>query len=422
MEKLYNPLKLSEHRSKFTNKKILIIGGGAVGTNVAEDIAKMGSSLDIIDFDSFTLENAAKHSSLVRTPEDVGRNKAECVSSRVQPILENGCHSNGINADLCMLGPEAIAEYDYVFLSVDNYAAKVLMNELLLSIPQERRPITVQNGTYDEMAQSVILDGKEFCLHCLISDDWFDNSSIRTSCSGVQVRKIDGVSEIIRTSGLASRKAADISAEQYRAHVIGIKNVINHRITYTAFPNLELSSAKPMRRKNCPGCAIQPPEKIQWLTGNVLDITLDQLLHKIEADLGTNEFEVASHQLNYKKVTYSEFIITYPCRCCGSEIEVMKHESRTYSDDLICRQCRNEEKPIQANPNLTLKKTVNFFNCESNRKLKDSTLFQLGYPLGAHIKVIQRSDAFDFLDSEKIILTTFAFSGDAEKMHVIRQL
>ena len=86
MDLIYNPLKLSVYRPLFLSKKVLIIGGGAVGSNVAEAIAKMGANPDVIDFDRFSMENAAKHSCLVRTPEDVGRNKAECVSARVKPL------------------------------------------------------------------------------------------------------------------------------------------------------------------------------------------------------------------------------------------------------------------------------------------------------------------------------------------------
>ena len=73
MESIYNPLKLSVYRPLFREKKVLIIGSGAVGSYAAENIAKMGASVCLVDFDSFTLENAAKHSGVVRTPEDVGR-------------------------------------------------------------------------------------------------------------------------------------------------------------------------------------------------------------------------------------------------------------------------------------------------------------------------------------------------------------
>ena len=122
-DRLYNPLKLSVYRPLFSGKRVLICGAGAVGSNVAEALVKMGCSLDLLDFDKFTLENAAKHSCLVRTPEDVGQNKARCVARRVQPFLEEGCTANGMDTDLCRIGPEALADYDVVVLCLDNYAA-----------------------------------------------------------------------------------------------------------------------------------------------------------------------------------------------------------------------------------------------------------------------------------------------------------
>ena len=49
-------------------------------------------------------------------------------------------------------------------------------------------------------------------------------------------------------------------------------------------------------------------------------------------------------------------------------------------------------------------------------------LYDLGYPLGAHIQVIQRNGALDFLDTDKIIRTVFALDGDRLKMHEIHKL
>lgn len=280
---VYNALKLSEYRPLFHALRVLIIGAGAVGTHLMEKFAKMGLSPDAMDFDFFTLENAAKHSCLVRTPEDAGRNKAECSSDRVQPLLDEGCSSNGIDGDLCKLGPEAFSDYDYAVAAVDNFDAKVLLNELIRQLPEDRRPIIIMDGTHDEMAQSVILDNTEFCLRCLIDESWMKDSSIRTSCTGPQVRQIDGVSEIVRTSNLASSMAAHLSAEQLRASVIGDDGVMNRRLTYTAYPHLELSSSHPLRKRNCPGCAIHPPARIEWLHGNVTEITLKEAMDQVYA-------------------------------------------------------------------------------------------------------------------------------------------
>lgn len=216
---IYNALKLSEYRPLFHALRVLVIGAGAVGTHLLEFFAKMGLSPDTLDFDSFTLENAAKHSCLIRTPDDAGRNKAQCTSERVQPLLDDGCSSNGINGDLCKLGPEAFSDYDYVVVAVDNFDAKLLLNELIRQLPEDRRPIVIMDGTHDEMAQSVILDNTEFCIDCLIDESWKKDSSIRTSCTGPQVRQFDDVSEIVRTSNLASSMAAHLSAEQLRASI-----------------------------------------------------------------------------------------------------------------------------------------------------------------------------------------------------------
>lgn len=54
--------------------------------------------------------------------------------------------------------------------------------------------------------------------------------------------------------------------------------------------------------------------------------------------------------------------------------------------------------------------------------MREMTLFELGYPLGAHIQIIIRNGAFDFLDEGKIFYMTYAFDQDALRMHSIQSL
>lgn len=419
---IYNPLKLSEYRPLFHNKKVLIVGAGAVGTYLMEFLAKMGLSPDAVDFDTFTLENAAKHSCLIRTPDDADQNKAQCAAYRIQPLLDNGCTSNGIDSDLCKLGPEAFASYDIVVAAVDNYDAKVLLNELIRSIPVERRPIVIVTGTYDEMAQSVILDNNDFCLRCLIDENWMKDSSIRTSCSGPQIREIDGRPEIVRTSNLASSLAAHLSAEQIRGYILGTDNVMNRRITYTAYPNLEIHTSYPMHKHNCPGCIIQPPSHIEWIHGNTLDLKLKDAMKQISNTLSSNDFEISVHRLNYRKVVYGGFIISDVCRSCGTPITVMKHGGRVFIDDLLCSKCRSSGKHGTNRITNGNSSVINAFNAETDCSIQEMTLYNVGYPLGAHLEVIQRNNAIDFLDTTKIKTTIFALDGDSEKIHHITKL
>lgn len=419
---IYNTLKLSEYRSLFHGMRVLVIGAGAVGTHLMEKFAKMGISPDALDFDFFTLENAAKHSCLIRTPEDADRNKAECAAARVQPLLDDGCSSNGIDGDLCKIGPEALADYRFVVVAVDNFDAKVLLGELVRQLPEERRPIVIMDGTYDELAQSVILDNNDFCLRCLISEDWMPDSSIRTSCSGPQVRQRNGAEEIVRTSNLASSMAAQLSAEQLRACVIGNGDVMNRRLIYTAYPHLELSSSRPLRKRDCPGCAIHPPAEIQWLHGSVLDITLKDAMQQISAILGTEDFELSVHQLNYRRVSHARFIVDDVCHSCGKPIPVMRHEGRLFLNDLLCTACAAQGKQARQDASFSHGEALDAFVPGSPEALQEMTLYDLGYPLGAHMVVLQRNQALDLLELGKITKTVFALDGDARKMHEIHKL
>lgn len=422
MKKIYNVLKLSEHRELFLGKRVLVIGSGAVGSYLMEYLAKMGVSPDVMDFDRFTLENAAKHSCLVRTPEDVGRNKAECTADRVQVLLDEGCSANGIDADLCKLGPEAFSDYTAVFAAVDNFAAKVLLNKLIRQLPKDRRPVLIMDGTYDEMAQSVIIDNTEFCLECLMDESWMKDADIRTSCTGPQIRVVDGEAEVVRTSNQASSMAAHLSAEQFRGYVLGFEGMMNRRLTYTPFPCLELSVAHPMQRRNCPGCAVKPPAYLESLPGTVLRKTLGEALAEIGRILGSDDFEVSVHRLEYRKVVHAGFVVSNPCRCCGRQLKVMKHEGRMFMNDLLCGECLSANKRINGDLTAETGKILYAFNDNCPEDIKAMTLYELGFPLGAHIEVIQRNNALDFLDENKIKKTTFYCADDHEQMHIIDKL
>lgn len=421
MSEIYNLLKLPVYHHLFNSKKVLIIGAGAVGSYAAERVTKMGSSVVLMDFDTFSLENAAKHSCLVRTPEDVGRNKAQCVAQRVQPLLDDGCTANGIDADLCMIGPEAIGAFDAVILCVDNYAAKALFNQLWKRLPRERRPIVIMDGTHGEMAQSVVADGEDFCLRCTMDESWLVNGAVRTSCAGPQFREIDGVPEIVRTSGQASSIAANLSCEQFRAWVTGVDAAMNRRLTYTAYPNLSLDSTHPMKKRGCPDCGITPPENLIWLPGTVMTTTLRQARARIADVLGTGDFELSTHGLNYKNILYSDFVLDDVCHVCGKPIPVMRHEGRLFLSDLVCEDCRQAGKTPYRGAEFRPGHVLHAFDGRCDDAVLDSTLFDLGYPLGAHIQVVQRNGALDVLD-DGMLYSTFAFRGDPQQMYIVEKL
>lgn len=410
---MFNLMKLPEYVPRFRGIRAAIFGAGAVGSYLAEILVKMGVGyLQIHDFDHFTLENAAKHSGMVRTPEDVGRSKAQTVAQRAQALMIPGGKAVGIDADLRCFGPIAFAGFDILFLALDNYAAKELVNQQFLQIPEQQRPVLGMAGTSGESAVGVLLDGKEFCLRCLFDESWLEYGDVRTSCSGPQYMQIEGVDEIVRTSGLASLIAAALLAEKFRAWVLGDPNVMNTRTTYTPYPNLELLDTAPMAKRNCPDChGFAAPGDIRLLSGAVPELTLRDALRQMEEQLGGREFRLQVHLMRFKEQAYGGFITGEYCHHCGKPVEVYAHESRIHFEDVLCDECRTAENAAYYNADRPVGEALRSFHSDTtDERLLDMTLYELGYPVGAYLYAVCRNDegkretfCFACMDDQKVL-------------------
>ena len=81
-------------------------------------------------------------------------------------------------------------------------------------------------------------------------------------------------------------------------------------------------------------------------------------------------------------------------------------------NDLLCGECLSANKRINGNLTAETGKILYAFNDNCPE----------GFPLGAHIEVIQRNNALDFLDENEIKKTTFYCADDHEQMHSIDKL
>jgi hypothetical protein len=96
------------------SKKILIIGCGAVGSNVSELLVRLGcSELTLVDKDIFSSGNASRHT---LTMNSVNQNKSEELAKRLNTIFPT-CRINFFNKtfiDLINSNPNFIEEFDVI--------------------------------------------------------------------------------------------------------------------------------------------------------------------------------------------------------------------------------------------------------------------------------------------------------------------
>lgn len=426
MKARYNSKKLPSEYQKFTGKKVTLVGSGAVGSYLIEFLSKMEiGKLRIIDFDHFTTENAVKHSCLLRIPEDVGRNKAQAVADRANTMMIEGAVANGIDANITSFGPMAFIDTDIVVLALDNDAARIYFNQIWLQIPENKRPLLIFGGTNLEEAQSNCIDGKEGCLRCLYNEDGLDEPEKKTSCAGPQYRIVDGVKEIVKTTGLASSLSAHLMAEPIRGYFLGINSVVNKRLAYSPYPNLSILETVPLKKKDCPDCTMYfPPKEIKPLEGNVLEMTLGEMFNQLKLKLGTDDFEVNFHVMKFANVAYGGLIVSDNCHSCGKSMnQIYKHESRTYFEDLICNECKLLNKDARYDAEYPKGKVIRGITTSlADDKMKAMTLFELGWPIGGFIHVIKKDiNAIDILD-DGIEMFTYYCKGDAELLDKVNEV
>lgn len=423
---MFNMDKLPSYTEKFENGKIAVIGAGAVGSHVVEKLLDMKiSDIEILDFDKLEDENLSKSSKLYRK-EDIGSNKANALAQRANELIgKNTVH--GINASISMFGPMAFAGYDAIIAPLDNYGAKIYVNQLWKQIPNDFKPLLIFGGTIDENAQSNSLDGTGPCLRCLLSEEWLENPLARTSCTGPQYRGDEQSLGIVATTGNASDLSACFMIEHLRGRLLGIEGSTNNRLMYKPFPSIELKKNLPMARK-CPDCArYHPPKNLAVIEDcDVMTLTVKELFARLDVLMNTSDYMVRIPNIEYAKVMYGGLIVSDYCKSCGSEMtDLYRHEFRTKFDDLLCDNCRKSgRKAKDVNGSMLVGNTIRVIrknNC--NKTLMNKTLFELGWTIGGFINVVVRNEeSIDILDPDFEKEYTFYCQNDCKRMKELTEL
>lgn len=106
-------------------------------------------------------------------------------------------------------------------------------------------------------------------------------------------------------------------------------------------------------------------------------MTARELLHVIEKRLDTDDFEVH----------LDTFVVEDYCPHCVKKKEVYKPAKYLKQEELLCEECKNKiyQQDIPA------PQTVNKISWDTEDKILDMTLFELGYELYGHINVNTRT-------------------------------
>lgn len=157
---IFNRIKEKEKVKLLKNKRIALVGLGAIGSTLTIELARSGIfNFLLIDKDKLEVDNIGRHD---LTLKDVGKYKAEALKEKIldiNPQIDCKTHNGCVYEFL-----ENLAEYDLIISSVDNEECKNVLNNYL--IPKRKKIIHV-NTFYNSIAGFAFISEKsQTCYKC----------------------------------------------------------------------------------------------------------------------------------------------------------------------------------------------------------------------------------------------------------------
>lgn len=165
--------------------RVAVIGAGAIGNEVCKQLALLGvGAITVWDRDRVELHNLTR--SVLFREADVGRLKAEVVAERTAE-LDPALQVEAVCADVvATLRPSRLAGFDLVFGCVDNFEARLRLNELCLIAGTD-----LVDGAIDSRHASVerypFSAGRRLgCYECGLPPSAYQRIAQRYSCGGMR--------------------------------------------------------------------------------------------------------------------------------------------------------------------------------------------------------------------------------------------
>ncbi|NIS81791.1 MAG: GntR family transcriptional regulator [Anaerolineales bacterium] len=307
-------------REKVQAAKMMIVGAGALGNEVAKNLALMGvGQLFILDFDVIEAANLSR--SVLFRERDNGRPKAEIAAARLRE-LNPDVHIQYFNGDVrTQVGLGVFRRMDAIIGCLDNREARLAVNRFSYWL---NKPWV--DGAIQELLGlvRVFVPGEGACFECTLTEQARREISMRYSCpllarANILLGKVPTTPTIASVvGGMQAQEALKLihglSVEPGKVvHVNGMTNQM-HTTSY-------------VRREDC---------ESHWNYGEIVelekraeDTTLIELLQIARGDLGPD----AVIELD------QELVLSLQCQKCEVVEEVMRPISEVSFDAAHCPSC-----------------------------------------------------------------------------------
>jgi molybdopterin/thiamine biosynthesis adenylyltransferase/DNA-binding transcriptional regulator YhcF (GntR family) len=307
-------------RDKVEQARVMIVGAGALGNEVAKNLALMGvGQIYILDFDQIEAANLSR--SVLFRERDNGRSKAEIAAARLKE-LNPDIRVQYFNGDVrTQVGLGVFRRMDAVIGCLDNREARLAVNRYCYWL---NKPWV--DGAIQELLGlvRVFKPGDGACYECTLTEQARREMSMRYSCP-LLARANLLLGKVPTTPTIASIVGAMQSQEALK--IIHGMSVDAGKVIHINGMTNEMRTTGYVSRDDC---------ESHWTYGEIIELeqraegtTLREMLDRAVLDLGP----AAVLELD------QELVLSLECKECGTLDENLRPISEVPFDAAQCPVC-----------------------------------------------------------------------------------
>lgn len=226
-------------QEKLLSGKILIIGGGGLGSPAALYLAAAGvGTIGIVDFDKVDLTNLQRQ--IIHTTADVGREKVLSAKEKIEAINpEVKVITYNVLLDSQNI-EEIIKEYDFIIDGTDNFSAKFLINDACV---MSKKPFS-HGGILRFEGQTLTYIPGQACYRCFFKEPPPKGAVPTCSQAGIL--------------GAVAGMLGTIQAAEALKYLIGIGDLLVNRLLIFDALKMQYREVKIKKNNDCPVCGENP--------------------------------------------------------------------------------------------------------------------------------------------------------------------
>jgi len=325
---------------------IVIIGCGAVGNEVAKNLALLGvGRISLFDFDTIEIHNLTR--SVLFRESDVGQSKAEVAAQRLSELDPNVsvCAFHGDFWDTLTL--DLLKSTTCVICCVDNFEARIRLNTLCLIA----RVSLINTGIDSRYVQAEVypFGAKESCAcyECNLPISAYERIQERYSCGWL--KKVAFSEKKVPTTIITSSLSGALAVSQCLNLLREEVDTESRRVFQDSFTGVSTVSQLG-RNEECPAC--------RSLKDNVVTV-------KGGAHVDDCKFALAGLDVDVRIVSSDPIVFSARCIKCLKSSSPKNAESQLVrnftSADIWCESCKTDTVEFDIRDTFTISELIDNF-------------------------------------------------------------